>query len=465
MRPLEIAIFLANLGTAVFLFFYPGGDDVWVRVVALVSPLLILGHVVVEKPRWQMTTAYLQAIIVLVLSWTGYASAAFQNGWFVFFWTVLFVVGLFLTYIMAVPKLPKPTGPYTVGTRTYHMVDTSRTEQFSDDKNEPRELMVQVWYPAEKPEKGKKAPFVADFDIGGVAIARRLNFPPFTVRHIDLVRTHSYEDAALIEADELFPVITFSHGYLGLRSQNTWQMEELASQGYVVVAPNHSYGAVITVFPDKRVVFGLTEPPDDLPVQTAGRIAIRQWAEDIQFILDQLAIWNQDSAHFLNGRLDLDRVGVFGHSMGAGTALQTVLNKTHCRALLLLDPWLKPFETEELDAPLTLPMLAMMSTGDFGQENGGLAARLAVGNESEAVVFTIAGTGHYDYSDLPLLSPITRLVGAKGPINGRLSARIINDYTLAFFDVYVREQPLGLLNGESPYKEVEFSTHTMFERG
>ena len=75
-------------------------------------------------------------------------------------------------------------------------------------------------------------------------------------------------------------------------------------------------------------------------------------------------------------------------------------------------------------------------------------------------VFTIAGTGHYDYSDLPLLSPITRLVGAKGPINGRLVARIINEYTLAFFDTYLRERPSALLNGESPYREVVFNNHS-----
>jgi hypothetical protein len=71
-------------------------------------------------------------------------------------------------------------------------------------------------------------------------------------------------------------------------------------------------------------------------------------------------------------------------------------------------------------------------------------------------VITIAGTGHYDYSDLPLLSPLTRLFGAKGPINGRLVARIVNEYTLAFFDTYLRERPSALLEGEPIYKEVEF---------
>ncbi len=177
-------------------------------------------------------------------------------------------------------------------------------------------------------------------------MARRLNFPPFLVRHIDLVHTHSYEDAPILTVAEPFPVVTFSHGYLGLRSQNTWQMEELASQGYVVVAPNHTYGAVLTVFPDGRVIFGLTEPPDDLPITTAGRLGIRQWAADTQFILDQLACWQAEPGHFLNGRLDLDRLGIFGHSMGGGAALQTVFNGVPCRALLLLDPWLKPFDAD-----------------------------------------------------------------------------------------------------------------------
>ncbi len=426
-------------------------------MVALISPLLILGHMAVEKPRWQMTPAYGQAIVVLALSGVGAAGAAFHNGWFLFLWTLLFVTAVLLTTIMAVPKLPTPTGPYAVGTRTFHLVDTSRTELFSQSKTAPRELMVQLWYPAQKPAKDKPAPFVADFEIGGPAIARRLGFPPFTVRHIDLVRTHSHEEALLLPGAKRFPTVIFSHGYMGIRSQNTWQMEALASQGYVVVAPNHTYGAIITVFPDDRVVFGMMEPPDDMPVTTAGRLGMRQWAADIQFILDQLAVWNEEAGHFLNGRLDLNRIGLFGHSMGGGAALQTVLNGAHCRALLLLDPWLKPYDAEEMDQSLSLPLLAMMSMGDFGQENGEMAQRLAMGNAAASIVFTIAGSGHYDYSDLPLLSPLlTRLVGAKGPINGRLVARIINEYTLAFFDAYLRERPLGLLNGEPAYKEVVF---------
>lgn len=45
---------------------------------------------------------------------------------------------------------PKPTGPYAVGTTMYHVIDTSRKNEFSEDSEHPyRELMVQVWYPAQ----------------------------------------------------------------------------------------------------------------------------------------------------------------------------------------------------------------------------------------------------------------------------------------------------------------------------
>jgi hypothetical protein len=44
---------------------------------------------------------------------------------------------------------PPPTGPYEIGTLTYHWVDTQRGEVFSPDAHARRELMVQIWYPGE----------------------------------------------------------------------------------------------------------------------------------------------------------------------------------------------------------------------------------------------------------------------------------------------------------------------------
>ena len=45
-------------------------------------------------------------------------------------------------------QLPKPTGSFDIGTITYHLIDTQRHERHSQNPNDYRELMLQVWYPA-----------------------------------------------------------------------------------------------------------------------------------------------------------------------------------------------------------------------------------------------------------------------------------------------------------------------------
>jgi hypothetical protein len=49
-------------------------------------------------------------------------------------------------------------------------------------------------------------------------------------------------------------------------------------------------------------------------------------------------------------------------------------------------------------------------------------------------VVTILGADHYDFSNLPALSPLAPLLGFQGPINGVRIQRIIDDYVIAFFD-------------------------------
>ena len=41
--------------------------------------------------------------------------------------------------------------------------------------------------------------------------------------------------------------------------------------------------------------------------------------QDVDALLDQLAKWQSETGHILNGRLDLDRIGMSGDSFGAIT--------------------------------------------------------------------------------------------------------------------------------------------------
>ncbi|MBU5443627.1 hypothetical protein [Paenibacillus sp. MSJ-34] len=65
-------------------------------------------------------------------------------------------VSVYLSLLLPVFSMPEPTGSYAVGTISLHLTDESRDETFSADPNDKRELMVNVWYPADREEaKGK----------------------------------------------------------------------------------------------------------------------------------------------------------------------------------------------------------------------------------------------------------------------------------------------------------------------
>jgi dienelactone hydrolase len=452
MRPLERLILLVYLLAAGWLLARPEADGA--AALVLLAPLLILVHVLAERPRWQMGPAYMQALFLLLL-WLGGWLHWLRSGWLIVFVLLHFAFAALLPYLLNVPRLPRPTGPYAIGTRSFYLLDPDRTDVFSENGASSRELMVQVWYPAQRPgRRGRRAPFVTNFAVGGPALARKFGFPPFSLRHVGLVQTHAYVEAPPA-GEGAWPVVIFSHGYMGLSSQNTCQVEELASHGYVVVAPTHTRGAIFTMFPDGRVIFGLTAPPDDMPPERAGRLAMGQWAEDLAFVVARLADWHAEKAHPFHGRFDLTRLGCFGHSLGGGTAVHFAAAYPHCRALLLLDPWLKPLDEAVRKQALSQPLLCLTSTGEFGLTNGAIARQIAAEAQAEAYVAQIEGSGHYDYSDLALMTPFTRLLGATGSINGRRAVRIINHYTLAFFAATLGEGQRPF-TPEAPYPEIRW---------
>jgi hypothetical protein len=71
-------------------------------------------------------------------------------------------------------------------------------------------------------------------------------------------------------------------------------------------------------------------------------------------------------------------------------------------------------------------------------------------------VISIDRTKHYDFSDLPLLSPIAPQLGLKGPLNGTRVTEIVNVYLLDFFEMTLKGEPSDLFTGSSPYAEVKF---------
>ena len=456
MRPLEIII---PILVSLYLV-WQRPRPFWLRLLPAFTFIALVLHLIVEGYRWQMIPLYALTLMQMLLSFFGAELKRLGS----FLTLILLAVSAALPVLLPVPSFPASSGPYQVGTRIYELTDLGRQEIYSG-KIEPRRFQIQVWYPSEPGSSDVRAPWMAKAEIFAPAIAKYIRMPSFFLDHLTLVRTPAYQESKIAHVEEGYPVILFSHGWNGFNTQNTGQAIQLASHGYVVVGVQHTYGAVITVFDDGTIArnnpSALPSGAPDAEYEAAARKLVDQWAGDLGYALDFLGEQGDHSESPFYKSLDLSRVGVYGHSTGGGAAIQFCGTDTRCKALLGMDPFMRPVSREVLENGLPQPSFFMFSqrwADDVDSRNNQLFHRFILNTPQILGVIYIEGTAHYDFSDLPLLSPLAPRLGLKGPINGKRVTGIINDYLLAFFDGTLKSLPMDLFEEQNQkYNEVRFS--------
>lgn len=465
MRPLEILI---PILLAIYLFWPLTGKN-RPPAVGLLPALAVIGivlHAILEGLRWQMIPLYAFSAIMLLISvpsflktQTGTKSAVQPLR--IILSLSLLAVSTALPILLPVPVIPSPSGPYQVGTRIYELTDQSRSELYSG-KDESRRFQIQIWYPAEVTSTDEPAQWMARADIYAPAISKDiLELPPFFLDHLALADVPAYKESTVSPTNEGFPVILFSHGWNGFNAQNTGQALELASHGYVVVGVQHTYGAVITVFEDGTVA---KNNPNALPsgapddeYEIAAQKLVDQWAGDLAFALDFLQAQNEDANSPFGQTLDFSRVGVYGHSTGGGAAIQFCGTDNRCKALLGQDPFMQPVSYQVLENGVAQPSYYMFSQvwhDRVGSLNNRLFDSFSSNSTDVYGAVYIEGTDHYDFADLPLLSPLAPQLGLKGPINGKRVTIIVDDYLLSFFNKALKGVPTDLFEDSSLYPEI-----------
>jgi predicted dienelactone hydrolase len=456
MRPLEIFI---PILLAIHLVGRSPRSRI-LRILPAVTLLLTVIHLLTEGYRWQMIPLYLLTVAITTLSLFNVEPR--RIGTILAF--VVLALATTLPALLPVPALPPPGGPYPVGTRIYELTDVKRQELYSG-REEARRFQIQVWYPAEPGPSDARAPWMAHAEVFAPAIARYIHMPSFFLDHLQLVRTPAYKDSKIEPTGDGFPVILFSHGWNGFNAQNTGQAIQLASHGYIVVGVQHTYGAVVTVFNDGTIA---PNNPSALPggapeeeYAVAARKLVEQWAGDLGFALDFLEERSLAPESPFHGSLDLSRIGVYGHSTGGGAAIQFCGTDLRCKAVLGMDPFMRPVSLEVLEGGLSQPAFFMFSqrwADDVDSQNNRLFQDFVANAPGTVGVISIDGTTHYDFSDLPLLSPLASRLGLKGPISGKRITAIINDYLLSFFDGTLKGLPMDLFGEQNQkYNEVKLS--------
>jgi len=385
-------------------------------------------------------------------------------------------------------QLPVPSGSYHVGTTAYYLVDTSRKEIYSTEiydlrtkklittppPTDRRELMVYVWYPARAKLGAKTAPYIDEGFALATAEGMGQNFGVSPDQFIQLVtqtiQTNAIPKVALANASKRYPVVIFSPGFGATPKFYTAQIEQLASHGYVVVAVNPTY-EVPVLLPNGRVV---TQSPvfdfSSANKQTEQRTfnqAVEIRAKDVSFVLNELNRLNaKDPQGLFTGRLDLGRVGIFGHSLGGDTAIEAMWHDRRLKAGINIDGGsygrlLGSGNRESLNQPFLV----------MSHDGADDALRLFYQRlKTNAYQLTLKGSKHTTFMDFGLLLPVfsansrteakPQIKLAIGSIEPQRATKIISAYTLAFFDQYLKDKNEPLLRSASPdYPEMLIESH------
>jgi len=178
---------------------------------------------------------------------------------------------------------PSAPGPFPVGVTRVTLFDAARG----------RTLLTEVWYPADESARGLPPAPAQSYlppDLG--FLADDATIPLAAVRDVPIAPAGP------------FPLVVFSHGSGGIRFQNPFQCEHLASHGFVVAAPDHQGN---TFF----------DGSESIPSLRISRPL------DVRFLFDEMTRLTGDSASPFFGWVDLSRpFGVTGHSFGAYTSVE-----------------------------------------------------------------------------------------------------------------------------------------------
>lgn len=317
-----------------------------------------------------------------------------------FFAKRLFSVDFFLPLVIlclssrvvaqqAILSLPEPTGPHPTGSLVWHWTDPERSMPAEGGETQPREISVQAWYPAEG--GGEPASYAPHYPNG------------------EQVEISSSRAPNPLAEDQTLPVILIGPGRGVASHFYTSLAEDLASHGYFVAAVNMPHIGRVA-YPDGRVI-----PPSDdyaLPFETligpyeeVDRFfepATALGAADIEFALRRLeAVNDSDPDGRFSGRLDLDQIGAFGHSLG-GRLIGEVVDRDDRFAAYASMEGVPPRQARKSGMDAAVLMMLSSTLPDIAQPN----IRDVIGERrNDVYIATLGGYGHNSVTDLPLLRP------------------------------------------------------------
>lgn len=336
-----------------------------------------------------------------------------------------------LGWALPSPELPPWQGPHQVGTLSFEIAEEGAA---------PR-LVVQAWYPTEA--KGESR-WLAD---EGLA-------PRFPFHRIARAMVPIAKDSPPLATPAKFPVIFYEHSWTGHRAENTAQVSDLASRGFVVIAVDHPGQAERVRYADGSVVSTRLPGGPDLSTESkvAEFLALGEqcFAERERNLTRALAALETPQASRLTGRLDFSRVSVFGFSFGGSHALRLCTRNPLFKAGANEDGLYFPGEAPRgpflfFDSELPAFLASPAEPGESPEQTliRQAEARLqaaAAGPSRRRVVMN--GVSHLGFSDAIFRSPWPRFSKTGNQPAAKVHETICKELG-DFFSAALQEAPAG----------------------
>ena len=368
--------------------------------------------------KWQFIPIY---VIFLSLIFGIFFNIKYDNkllkGISLLIFTLLLIFSSVLLYFLPIPEFTIENKKYSVSYEEFFLAidDREQPKAFYELSNLEasgnRELLVDVYYPSTADNKPIQLFKNADTN-WGKTVVRYLNrtwgisIPEFLLSHLNL----SYFDIGrdLERLINKSPIVVYTHGWAGEKIFATDQLINIASQGYVVIALDHTGLAMFTELPSGTIYnTGSTEN------STKVYDVMYEMSLDIENTLSYL----QSNNYYA----DFSDINIIGHSTGGGSAHLYCLRNI-CNSLILQDPFFVPIVEELGNIDLVTDTYFIYSEDwyngyeDINELSEIDVYRNFVTNKNRTEGYYMTNSAHYDFVAFGAISSLTKYTFLKGSI-------------------------------------------------
>ncbi|KAI8336480.1 platelet-activating factor acetylhydrolase [Blakeslea trispora] len=266
-----------------------------------------------------------------------------------------------------------------------------------------KSVFMRLYYPAHLKKGDVRANWVPHPEYAK-ALCELAKLPAFVSNWISKVaslkKTKFYQDADMLDTEDPFPVIIFSHGLGGNRLVYSSICSDLASHGFVVAAIEHREGSASLAkgIEDEWIFY------DNVPPEVWGFRHHQLWHRVAEINLTLTCLDCLEKTRF-KGKLNMNQLVMAGHSFGGATAI-LMLNDENSRFQcgLLLDPWAQPLMMmNDRHIQIKRPVIALLSEQfSFWPDNYESVQELIehASCASQNLCLTLNGTEHQHQSDV-----------------------------------------------------------------